>query len=70
MKAYYFEGTMGNEIREEEIPAEYLEEAKKYRHILVEKIVEQDDELMTGYLEGKEPTIENSKNFSEKQRSK
>lgn len=61
MKAYYFEGTMGNQIREAEIPAEYLEEAKKYRHILVEKIVEQDDSLMTAYLDGKEPTMEELK---------
>jgi elongation factor G len=50
MKAYYFEGNMGNQIREAEIPAEYVEEAKKYRHILVEKIVEQDDEVMTSIL--------------------
>jgi len=57
MKAYYFEGTMGNQIREEEVPAEYLEEAKKYRAELVEKIVEQDDALMADYLEGKEPEI-------------
>jgi elongation factor G len=57
MKAYYFEGTMGNTIREEEIPAQYVEEAKKYRHILIEKIVEQDDELMSMYLDGNEPSL-------------
>lgn len=61
MKAYYFEGNMGIDVREEEIPAEYLEEAKKYRGILVEKIVEHDDALMAGYLEGQEPTIEQLK---------
>ncbi len=58
MKAYYFEGNMGMVIREEEIPAEYLEEATKYRAELVEKIVEQDDSLMETFLEGKEPTYE------------
>lgn len=57
MKAYYFEGEMGNTIREEEVPAEYMEDAKKYRAILVEKIVEQDDALMGRYLEGGEFTI-------------
>ncbi len=57
MKAYYFEGTMGIEIREAEIPAEYLEEAKKHRATLIEKIVEQDDELMSMYLDGKEPEM-------------
>ncbi len=61
MKAYYFEGNMGIDVREEEIPAEYLEEAKKYRGILVEKIVEHDDALMAGYLEGQEPTIDQLK---------
>lgn len=61
MKAYYFEGEMGKVIREEEIPAEYLDEAKKYRGILVEKIVEHDDALMSGYLDGQEPTIEQLK---------
>ncbi len=58
MKAYYFEGDMGNTIREDEIPAEYLEDAKKYRAMLVEKVVEFDDALMTAYLEGKEPAID------------
>ncbi len=58
MKAFYFEGNMGMTIRSEEIPAEYLEEAKKYRGELVEKIVEQDDTMMSAYLEGKEPTFE------------
>ena len=61
MKAYYFEGTMGTNVREEEIPAEYLEEAKKYRAVLVERIVEHDDHLMAGYLEGQEPTFEQLK---------
>ncbi len=58
MKAFYFEGNMGMTIREEEIPAEFLDEAKKYRAELVEKIVEQDDVLMADYLEGKEPSLD------------
>ncbi|HBD24643.1 MAG: translation elongation factor G [Candidatus Zambryskibacteria bacterium RIFOXYD1_FULL_40_13] len=57
MKAYYFEGNMGMDIKEKEIPAEYLEEAKKYRAELIEKIVEQDDEQMQMFLDGKEPEI-------------
>ncbi len=61
MKAYYFEGNMGNQIKEAEIPAEYLEEAKKYRGELIEKIVEQDDAQMAAYLEGKEPTLDELK---------
>ncbi|MDO8590765.1 MAG: elongation factor G, partial [bacterium] len=58
MKAYYFEGDMGSTVREVEIPAEYAADAKKYRHELVERIVENDDSLMTQYLEGKEITID------------
>jgi elongation factor G len=54
MRAYYFDGEMGDIIREEEIPADLLEDAKKYRMELVEKIAEQDEVLMNYYLEGKE----------------
>jgi len=61
MKSYYFEGNMGMTIREEEIPTEHIEEAKKYRAELIEKIVEQDDSLMADYLEGKEPSFEQLK---------
>jgi elongation factor G len=61
MKAYYFEGDMGNTIREAEIPAEYLADAQKYRAELVEKAVEFDDAMMAGYLEGKEFSIDELK---------
>lgn len=61
MKAFYFEGEMGKIVREAEVPAEYVEEAKKWRGVLVEKIVEHDDALMAGYLEGQEPTLEQLK---------
>src|SRR5436190_15570243 len=61
MKAFYFEGNMGMTIREEEIPAEYVEEAKKYRGELIEKIVGEDDMLMADYLDGKEPSYDELK---------
>ncbi|TSC67699.1 MAG: elongation factor G [Parcubacteria group bacterium Gr01-1014_73] len=61
MKAYYFEGQMGEQVVEKEIPAELLAEAKKYRAELVEKIVEHDDALMHAYLEGKEISLVNLK---------
>ncbi len=54
MKMFKFEGEMGIKIIEEEIPGTYLEEAKKYRSELVERIVENDEKLMNDYLEGKE----------------
>jgi elongation factor G len=61
MKAYRFEGNMGMQIIEGEIPAEYMDEANKYRAELVEKVVEQDDALMSAYLDGKEPSYEELK---------
>ncbi len=57
MKAFSFEGDMGDKIIEKEIPAEYLEQAKKYRNELVEKIVEHDETLMKQFFDGKEIPI-------------
>lgn len=61
MKAYFFSGEKGIDVNEKEIPAEYLEDAKKYRAELVEKVAETDDALMTQYLEGKEISIDDLK---------
>ncbi|MCK5059571.1 MAG: elongation factor G [Candidatus Pacebacteria bacterium] len=61
MKAYYFEGKMGEQVKEEEIPAELLEDAKKYRAELIEKIAGQDDELTHAFLEGKDISLEDLK---------
>ncbi len=55
MKAYYFEGEMGNKVIEKEIPENLKADAIKYHNELIEKIVEQDDVLMTEYLDGKIP---------------
>ncbi len=67
MKAVRFNGDHGEKIIEEEIPAELLEEAKKKRHELIEKIVEKDDVLMAEYLEGKEPSVESLKKILRKE---
>ena len=61
MKAYYFEGEMGEVIREDEVPNDLLDEARKYRRDLVEKIAENDDKLMNDYLEEKEIPIDELK---------
>lgn len=58
MKAYKFEGEHGEEIKEEDIPADLKEEAAKKREELIEKIVEQDDQLMEKYLEHQEVGLE------------
>jgi len=57
-KAYYFEGEHGEKVREKKIPQELESEAEKLRKELVEKIAEQNDNLMRKYLDGKELTIE------------
>ena len=56
MKAYEFEGEMGEKVIEKEIPAELLEQAKSQREIMVEKIAETDDILIDKYLGGEEIT--------------
>jgi elongation factor G len=58
MKAYHFEGEMGMQVVEGEIPEALLAEAKSARAELIEKIVEHDDELMTAFFEGKEPSYD------------
>jgi len=66
MKAYYFEGEMGDKIVEKEIPENLLADAKKYRAEMFEKVVEHDDAVMQKYLEGKEITIEEFKAVARK----
>ena len=61
MKGYLFEGEMGNEVKEIDIPENLKSDAKKYHSELLEKIVENDEETMTNYLEGKEIPIETLK---------
>ncbi len=57
MKAYYFEGDMGNKVIEKEIPDDLKADAEKYHAELIEKIVEQDDIIMNDYFEGKIPDL-------------
>jgi len=53
-KAYEFQGERGEKIVEVEIPVNMAEDVEKYRHDLIEKIVENDDSLMDAYLNGQE----------------
>jgi len=66
MKAFYFEGEMGNQVIEKEIPAELKADAEKYHSELIEKIVELDDVTMNDYLEGKVPDMETLKKLLRK----
>ena len=61
MKAEIYTNDLGTDILEEDIPAEYLEQAKEYREKLVEAVAETDEELTMKYLEGEEITNEELK---------
>ncbi len=53
MKAVYFEGANGEQVRIEEIPAELLAEARKKREQMIDAATMFSDELMEGVLEDK-----------------
>ena len=61
MKAYTFSGNMGEHVEEGEVPEQYVEEAKKYRAELVERIVENDEAQLAAFFEGVEPSLEELK---------
>ena len=52
MKAYYFEGNDGVDVRVAEIPADLVEQAKEKRVELLDAVSNFDDELMELLLEG------------------
>ncbi len=66
MKAYYFEGNMGDKIILKEIPDAFKADAEKYHAELVEKIVEHDDAMMNDFLEGKIPAYADLKKILRK----
>ena len=53
--------TLGAEFKTNELSDEYKSKAEEYRKKLVELAVEQDDEIMEQYLEGKEPSLDDLK---------
>jgi len=61
MKAYHFEGEMGVNVVAGEIPAGMRTEADKYHAELIERIVENDDAVMSDFLDGKEIPLETLK---------
>lgn len=66
MKAYRFEGKLGDNVIEMEIPENLKADAEKYRAELVERIVENDDTAMHKYLEGGEVPITDLKKILRK----
>ena len=62
MKAIIYTGdTADSPIEEHEIPADLKDKAEEYHAKLVEMAVEQDEQAMEDYLEGKEVSIETLK---------
>ncbi len=56
MKALVYHDDLGSEVKEEEVPAALLDEARRHREKLVEAVAEMDDALMHKYLDGEELT--------------
>jgi len=59
MKAVVWEDEgLGAKFHDEEIPADLADKAVEYRNTLIEAAVELDDDAMTAYLDGTEPSEE------------
>ena len=57
MRAHYFSDTkLGKPHREEDIPANLKEVSDKYRKFLIEKVSEQDEELLEKFISDELPT--------------
>jgi len=61
MQAIVYGDKLGKDEELEAIPEQYVEEAQKYRGILLEAVAESDDDLMMKYLEGEDLTEEEIK---------
>ncbi len=66
MKSYEFEGKLGDNVIEKEIPSDLVETAQKYRAELIERIVENDEDAMSRYLDGKEISVDELKKILRK----
>ena len=60
-KAYLYHDDQGKTFDVVDVPSNMLEMAKKYRHDLIETIVETDDALMEKFFAGEELTMEEIK---------
>lgn len=58
MKAFYFDGDNGEDIREEEIPAALVDEAKTARREMITSIAEVDSVMEEKFLMEQEPTVD------------
>ena len=58
MKAEVYYDNDGTDVREEDIPADMLEQAQEYRAALMDAIAEEEDAVLEKYLSGEELTVE------------
>jgi elongation factor G len=61
MNAHWWDGDMGEDWQDTDIPQEYREAAEKARHDLFEKLADHDEELMDKFVHEEEPTVEELK---------
>ena len=54
MEAIYFEGERGTEVIRKPVPAQLIDAANEARELMVERVAENDDQLMVSFLEGHE----------------
>ena len=69
MNAEIYKDDLGKDYEKTDIPADMMDEAKKYRAELVEAVAEQDDELMEKYFEDGDLSVEDLKKVSAKRPS-
>src|SRR5204862_5108067 len=56
MNAHYWEGEMGEDWKDVEIPEDYVEPARAARHELFEKLADRDEARMEKFVHEQEPT--------------
>ena len=57
MRAEVYYDDLGKDVRDEDIPADMMDQAQEYHDALLEAVAELDEDLMMKYLEGEELTI-------------
>jgi len=58
MRAEVYYDDEGKDVRDEDIPADLMEQAEEYHQLLIEAVAESDEALMEKFFEGEELTVE------------
>ena len=58
MRAEVYYDDLGKDVRDEDIPAELMDQAKEYHDKMVEAVCELDDDMAEKFLMGEEPTVD------------